>query len=123
MFRDAATADEARTVVVTGSLGLTTVPDVRKRLLRACDGPGIRLLLDLSGVTSCDTLGLGLLVAIARRARSLDSSLRLVSPSPAVADALSASGLVRLFRVLPDIEEPAGTPAADTPEPHLPEAA
>ncbi|MFI6686351.1 STAS domain-containing protein [Streptomyces sp. NPDC050485] len=114
---------EVRAVVVTGSLGLTTVPDVRKRLLRACDGPGIRLLLDLSGVTSCDTLGLGLLIAAARRARSLGSGLRLVAPSPAVVDALGTSGLIRFFRILPDIEAATRTPAAGTPEPHFPEAA
>ncbi|MFE9557683.1 STAS domain-containing protein [Streptomyces sp. NPDC006703] len=115
--------DEVRTVALTGSLGLTTVPAARERLLRACDGPGISLLLDLSGVTSCDTLGLGLLVAMARRARSFGSGLRLVAPSPAVARALEDSGLIRLFCVCPDIDTSARTPGTGTPGPVLPEAA
>lgn len=110
-------------VVVSGSLGLATVPGLRERLLRVSHGPGIRLVLDLSGVTSCDTLGLGLIVATARRARSFGGSLRLVAPSPAVAGALGTSGLIRLLQVFPALDTPAGASATEATSPDLREAA
>ncbi|MFC4962032.1 STAS domain-containing protein [Streptomyces mauvecolor] len=110
-------------VVVSGSLGLATVPGVRERLLRVSHGPGIRLVLDLSGVTSCDILGLGLIIATARRARSSGGSLRLVAPSPAVAEALGASGLIRLLQVSPALDTQARTSATEATSPDVREAA
>jgi anti-sigma B factor antagonist len=110
-------------VVVSGSLGLATVPGLRERLLRVSHGPGIRLVLDLSGVTSCDILGLGLIIATARRARSFGGSLRLVAPSAAVAEALGTSGLIRLLQVSPALDPPARTSATGATSPDLRDAA
>ncbi|MGW1074995.1 STAS domain-containing protein [Streptomyces sp. NPDC002537] len=92
---------EAHVVMVRGRLDLVGVSRLRERLLRVSHGPGSRLVLDLSGVTSCDALGLGLFVATARRARRSGGALRLVAPRPAVVRALGASGLSRLLPVLP----------------------
>ncbi|WP_369244788.1 STAS domain-containing protein [Streptomyces sp. R41] len=106
-------------VVVSGSLGLATVPGLRERLLGVCHGPGSLMILDLSGVTSCDTLGLGLLVATARRVHHSGGGLRLVAPSHAVVEALGDSGLIRPLHVLPN----AGTPVGMTAAPELQTAA
>ncbi|WHM40653.1 STAS domain-containing protein [Streptomyces sp. BPTC-684] len=104
-------------VTVRGCLGLTTVPRLRERLLRVSHGPGSSLVLDLSGVTSCDALGLGLLVATARRARSLGGGLCLLAPSPSAAAALGAAGLTRLLHVHSDLGTATGTVfAAPAPE-------
>jgi anti-anti-sigma factor len=105
---------EDRTVIVVGgSLDLDTVPDVRDRLLRASPGPGVPLLLDLSGVTFCDASGLGLLVAAERRARIRGGGLFLVAPSPAVVEAMKTGGLRRLVPVFPATIGAAGSAAAD----------
>jgi len=111
------------TVVVSGGLTLATVPGLRERLLGACHSPVRQLTLDLSGVTSCDTLGLGLLVATARRIRLSGGDLCLAAPSRAVVEALSDSGLIRLFRVLPDGGTAVGITAAKAPAPGLRTAA
>jgi len=111
------------TVVVSGGLTLTTVPGLRGRLLGACDGPGRQLTLDLSGVTSCDALGLWLLGATARRIRLSGGDLRLAAPGRAVVEALSDSGLIRLLRVLPDAVTAVGITAAEAPAPGLRTAA
>ncbi|WP_369264318.1 STAS domain-containing protein [Streptomyces sp. R35] len=111
------------TVVVSGNLTLATVPGLRARLLGACRSPGRQLTLDLSGVTSCDTLGLGLLVATARRVHLSGGDLRLAAPSRAVVEALSDSGLIRLLRVLPDAGTAVGTTAAEAHAPGLRAAA
>ncbi|WP_369243690.1 STAS domain-containing protein [Streptomyces sp. R41] len=106
-------------VVVSGSLALATVPALRERLLSPRHNPGSQLNLDLSGVTSCDTLGLGLLVATARKVHLSGGGLRLVAPSHAVAEALSDSGLIRLLHVLPDAGTAVGITAAEAPDPEL----
>ncbi|MFI1797201.1 STAS domain-containing protein [Streptomyces sp. NPDC020379] len=92
---------QGHVVTVRGKLDLAGVPGLRERLLRVSHTPGSRLILDLSGVTSCDALGLGLLVATARRARRAGGDLCLVAPRPAVVRALGASGLSRLLPTLP----------------------
>ncbi|MEU4211553.1 STAS domain-containing protein [Streptomyces sp. NPDC026206] len=109
---------EGRTVIaVGGRLDLATVPRLRRRLLRVSRTPGSRLILDLSGVTSCDALGLGLLVAEGRRARCYGGELRLVAPRPAVVKALGASGLSRLLPVFPDIKTAARSAVVQAPVP------
>ncbi|WP_160330219.1 STAS domain-containing protein [Streptomyces roseifaciens] len=100
-----------RVLVVRGRLDLSGVPRLRERLLHVSHRPGSRLVLDLSGVTSCDALGLGLLVATARCARYSGGDLCLVAPCPAVARALKASGLSRILPVFPGFD---GQPGAGT---------
>ncbi|MFC5143703.1 STAS domain-containing protein [Streptomyces aureoversilis] len=104
-------------LTVRGRLDLSGVPRLRERLLRVPHSPGSRLTLDLSGVTSCDALGLGLLVAAARSARHSGGDLCLVAPSPAVAQALRASGLSRILPVFPgfDRQSAAGTGGGPAP--------
>lgn len=115
--------EDCETVVVIGGLTLATVPALRERLLGVCHSPGRQLTLDVSGVTSCDTLGLGLLVATARRVHLSGGDLCLAAPSRAVAEALSDSGLIRLLRVLPDAGTAVGITAAEAPAPGLRTAA
>ncbi|GGP85094.1 hypothetical protein GCM10010278_74430 [Streptomyces melanogenes] len=109
-------------IAVSGRLGLATVPRLRERLVRVSHGPGNLLVLDLSGVTSCDALGLGLLIATARRARSFGDGLCLLAPSPSVAAALGAAGLTRLLHVHSDLGTTAGAVFA-VPAPELGAAA
>ncbi|WUT81278.1 STAS domain-containing protein [Streptomyces melanogenes] len=109
-------------ISVRGCLGLTTVPRLRERLLRVSHGPENPLVLDLSGVTFCDALGLGLLIATARRARSFGGRLCLLAPSPSAAAALGAAGLTRLLHVHSDLGTVTGTVFA-APAPELGKAA
>ena len=93
----------SHTIAVTGRLDVTTVPLLRTRIRSAIDraGPRIDLDLDLSGVTYCNALGLGALVAAHRRARQDGGGLRVIAPSSAVTAALANSGLDRILTVRP----------------------
>ncbi|MGW7413584.1 STAS domain-containing protein [Streptomyces sp. NPDC054863] len=64
---------------------------------------GVPWVLDLSGVRECGLLGVGLLIAVRRRARTYGSELRLVAPSQAVEDALTVSGLRRMLPAFRDV--------------------
>ncbi|PKV83460.1 anti-anti-sigma factor [Streptomyces sp. TLI_146] len=109
-------------ITVRGRLGLTTLPRLRERLVRVSHGPANPLVLDLSGVTSCDALALGLLVATARRARSFGGGLCLLAPSPSATAALGAAGLTRLLHVRSDLGTATGTVFA-APAPDFGQAA
>ncbi|MGW2162367.1 STAS domain-containing protein [Streptomyces nondiastaticus] len=106
-----------RVLMVRGRLDLAGVPKLRERLLHVSHSPGSRLTLDLSGVTSCDALGLGLIVAAARCARYSGGDLCLVAPCPAVAQALKASGLSRMLPVFPGFDGQSGAGTGDGPLP------
>jgi anti-anti-sigma regulatory factor len=61
------------------------------------------LVLDLSGVLSCDVSGLAVLIGTQRRARLLGTVVRLAAPSPPVAKLLRSTGLDRSFTICPDL--------------------
>jgi anti-sigma B factor antagonist len=104
----------SRPVTVAGSLDLTALPTLRARLSGL--PPGTHLTLNLSGVTACNPRALGILIAALRRARHQGGDLQLVSPSAAVVESLTATGLIRLLRVGDDR-------TTDSPEPVIAKAA
>lgn len=68
--------------------------------LSACIAAGRhRLLLDVSGVTFCDSTGLGALVRLHRQAEAQGGWLRLVRPAADLRRILQVTNLDRLLRV------------------------
>lgn len=64
-------------VAPVGELDLASVPRVRQAVVGVVADGTAHLVLDLSGVDFLDSIGLGLVVAIAKRARSHDGELRV----------------------------------------------
>jgi anti-sigma B factor antagonist len=85
---------------LTGALDITCAAGLREQLLDLVRPAACRLVIDLSAVSRADARGLAVLVGAARRARLLGGLIRLTSPSPAVAEALGATGLGRQFDIL-----------------------
>ena len=89
-----------RTVVkLSGGLDAAAAPALREQLIDLLHGGTDPLVLDLSGVLSCDTAGLAVLVGTQRRARLLGTTISLLAPSPAVAKVLRSTGLDRSFAI------------------------
>ncbi len=84
-------------VTVEGELDMYTSAQLRD-VLRELDSRGIahHLVMELSSCTFIDSTGLGLLVALQRRA---DSRLDLVVKDQQILDLLEITALDRLFRV------------------------
>ncbi|WP_248964072.1 STAS domain-containing protein [Sphaerisporangium perillae] len=97
---------------VSGDIDISCSPQLRERLIALLQLPQARLLLDLSGVTFMDASGLGALMAARRRSVLLGGDLRIVAASSSVHRVLEASGLRRLFPVVPDTTAPAATCAS-----------
>jgi anti-sigma B factor antagonist len=94
---------------LSGELAIASSPVLRDELLGLLRRGSTRLILDLSGVTSCDASGLAVLVGTSHRARLLGGSLGLAALSAAVDDRLHATGLRQHFDVFATVEAAAAT--------------
>jgi anti-sigma B factor antagonist len=79
---------------VTGDVDISTVSGLRERLL-ALAGGGQPLIVDLNRVSFIDSAGLGVLVAVARRARERGGSLHAVCSRPQTRKLLWVTGVER----------------------------
>jgi anti-anti-sigma factor len=66
---------------------------------------GGKVVLDLSGVTSIDSAGIGELVFLHTRARSQNAALKYASPSPLVRELLDLTNLDSVLEIHPGIGE------------------
>ncbi|MCG8922971.1 STAS domain-containing protein [Lentzea sp. CC55] len=84
-------------VQLAGALDVAGSEVLLAKLDRLIGAGRHHLVVDVSGVTFCDSSGISALVRGRARAVEMTGSLRLVSPSPAVRHVLEISGLARMF--------------------------
>ena len=103
--------DGWRVLRLAGEIDVATAPRLRDRLVQlVTEGPP-RLVVDLSGVTFIDSMGLGALVSGLKRARAHDGDLRLAGATDHVAKVLSITRLDQAFVVADSVAEAAaGSP-------------
>jgi len=96
-------------VVLDGEIDISTCPAVRRLLMAAISGGNVHLAVDMSGVTFIDAGGIGVLVAVANRARQAGGGLSLLAPSPQVRRLLD---VFHLDAILPIAERLGGPSVA-----------
>ena len=79
---------------VTGDIDISTVSGLRERLLELADS-GEPLIVDLNGVSFIDSTGLGVLIAVARRADAHGGSVHAVCSRPQTRKLLWLTGVDR----------------------------
>jgi anti-sigma B factor antagonist len=94
------------TVVLDGEIDIATAPAIRRFLMAAIGDGGVRLAVDVSGVTFIGAAGIGVLVAVANRAREAGGGLSLLAPSQQVRWLL---GVLHLDAILPAAQHSAGS--------------
>jgi anti-anti-sigma factor len=92
--------DGANVVLCSGRL-VAGATHVLRSEVKALIGPGRRVVLDLSGLTQMDSMGLGTIVALYVSAKSDGARLELVNLAPKIRLLFSMTNLLSLF-------EPAG---------------
>jgi len=102
-----------RVLYVSGELDIITAPLFRSRLTDLIQGSAAPLLVDLGGVTFCDSSGLSAAVAAERSAAMHKASLAFVKASDTVAKLFRITNLDQCLRIYPDL--PAAV--ADLPHP------
>ncbi|HEY2670025.1 MAG TPA: STAS domain-containing protein [Rugosimonospora sp.] len=90
--------DESAMFRLTGYLDLSTV-DLLKATVGAACGGGQEVVLDLSGLTFCDSTGVGALVWLYRRATAGEGRLVAYAPRKTVREVLRISGVDRIIPV------------------------
>ncbi|MEV6653653.1 STAS domain-containing protein [Streptomyces sp. NPDC051219] len=115
----AATDGPLAQVTVGGQIDIETAPALRARALELISQGHSHLILDLGGVTFCDSSGFNALIGVLRCAKDVDGSLALAAVPDRLARMLDLTGVSRL---MPSYAHPADAlkareGAAPTPEP------
>jgi anti-sigma B factor antagonist len=89
--------DDWDLVELFGSLDMASAPRVRLEVHALLHSGRRKLLLDLRGIDFLDSTGLGLIVALRKRARTLDGELEIVVDSPRLRRIFEITDLDKAF--------------------------
>lgn len=90
---------------VAGDLDISSAPVLRERLVACLIGGRPRVVLDLTDVGFLDSTGLGVVVGLLKRARTLGGDLRLVCPASSVRKVFEITALDRTLPPADTVEE------------------
>jgi anti-sigma B factor antagonist len=96
---DVARDDGMTTVRVGGELDLASVPQLRSALTDLIGRGEVRLVVDLSGVTFCDSTALGVFVGAHRKVSSCGGNIEFHEPPSTLRNLLVVSGLDQILTV------------------------
>ncbi|WP_456249038.1 STAS domain-containing protein [Longispora urticae] len=108
---------------MAGEIDLATAPLLQRHLTDLIDAGRVRLVLDLSELTFCDSVGLGLFVGAARRLADHGQLLHLTGLRPGTMLLVSVTGATGIFALHNDLATaqaaaagPGSTPGPDRRE-------
>ena len=90
---------------LSGELGASEGPNLTDSLVDHACGEGSRLAIDLSGLKSLDSSGLGVLIHVVTRARMSGGRVMLVAPSSFVRGVLGVTRLDNWFDICDSLSE------------------
>ncbi|MFC8146799.1 STAS domain-containing protein [Streptomyces paradoxus] len=91
-------------IALSGEFDSAAAPAVRARALELIAAGHADLVADLSGVTFCDSSGLGALVGIWRCAKEVDGSLTLAAIPDRLSRLLSVTGMDTFLPAYPSAD-------------------
>jgi anti-sigma B factor antagonist len=96
-------------VCVAGELDVYTAPRLREELVDVIADGCRRLIVDMNGVTFIDSTGLGVLVGILKRMRTVDGELRVIAANEPVLRTMRITGLQRVLCTHPTVADATAT--------------
>jgi len=105
---DVERSGDVTVVTVRGDLDLASAPRLRTVALDEMLAGRRRLVLDLRTLEFVDSVGLGMIVAILKRARSLGGDVALVVGTDRIRRPLELSGVAAIVAVHDDLAEAIG---------------
>jgi anti-sigma B factor antagonist len=101
--------DGWQVLTLAGEVDVASAPRLRDRLVQLVNEGPPNLVVDMSGLTFIDSMGLGALVSGLKRARAHDGDLRLAGPSDHVAQVLAITRLDAAFQVTDTVDDALAT--------------
>ncbi|MGW7404295.1 STAS domain-containing protein [Streptomyces sp. NPDC054833] len=92
-------------VEVDGEVDAHTAPMIREAVIKLVDEGHGHFVLDLGFVTFMDSMGLGVIVAITKRIREHEGSLRIASLSGRMLRIFDLSGMRQSYEICPSSQE------------------
>ena len=99
-------------IMVNGDLDMSTAPRLLDTGVAGVESGRVRLVVDLSKVTFCDSSGLGAFVRLKKRIDAADGRFALAGPSPTVRTILDVTGLAEVVGVHQTVAEARAAVAA-----------
>jgi len=90
-------------LVLRGSLDIDTAPVLKANLTRLVERPSPRVIVDVSGLDFCDSMGVGVLVTASGRATERGGWVRLAAPSSFLRRLFDTLGLTDYLALSPDV--------------------
>lgn len=97
------TVEQATIVEIAGEIDAQTAPEVREAIT-AQVRPGVKMLLDLTGVEYMSSAGLRVLLGAYRQVKSSQGQVVLVGLSAELRDVMSMTGFLRFFSVYESVD-------------------
>ena len=97
--------DGWQVLALAGDVDVASAPRLRDRLVQLITNGPPRVVVDMSGLTFIDSMGLGALISGLKRARAHGGDLRLVGPSDHVAEVLAITRLDAAFLVTDTVDD------------------
>ncbi len=92
-------------LAVLGNLDSLTVPDVRPVIEQIVSSGMTRVALDLSGLEVVDSSGIGAIVSLFKRIRSIGGDVKIVGVRGQPREILRLLGLDRAFDIVSSLDE------------------
>ena len=90
---------DVRVVPVQGRIDATAAPALAAIVRETAETGGVRILLDLSGVSFLSSSGLRILLMLARELKVISGELRLCAMQPTVAEVFALTGFTQIFTI------------------------
>jgi anti-sigma B factor antagonist len=91
-------------LVLRGSLDIDTAPALKANLTRLVERPAPHVVVDLSGLDFCDSMGVGVLVTAHAKAQENGGWVRLAAPSAFLGRLLETLGLAGFMSMHTDVD-------------------
>jgi len=91
-------------LVLRGSLDIDTAASLKANLNRLVERAAPRVVVDVSGLDFCDSMGVGVLVTAHGRAMERGGWVRLAAPSGFLRRLFATLGLTDYLAIFPDVE-------------------